>query len=965
MTPAPTSDPVADRLRAVQELYDRGEPISALVALVRSEGLTPAQRREVDREALAGPLGLRLDAAAKRGPARRREAIDALRPYLAEVDPKIKRDLPVGRRVGFHLVETTDAEELAAGDALAKLAAAAAEPSRRVRKGLRWYAELPVEVGEPELLRLRAADLVPVTQIDDISWAGNRLRITGHAYIAGLSVRSGRFNRATVVLRGPRWLPRVTLKTRRIYHPEATHAAREPGCNYDWAGFTAELNPLALRWRAGLRAVVRGAKRLLRRRHTVQDTTTWRAEIVIWSRAARARGVLRGPAIGRTERPAGLQVRRRWWVRPVWTSDKALQVVLQPTRAELTGVRLDGETIELTGFLPGRPVTRGKARVGGHRMSADFAPAEGGSRFSLQLALQTVMNAEARRLWVEPKGDPAAAVMLEGAEETRLLVGEREITVQGDRRDRVVISGHRILPVITAAEWQAESLTLTGRYPDPDPGPRDLVLRHRGGLTIRVPFERDGDDFTVRFSPGAMPRFGSTAPLAEGTWNVSVAPPGKYGPAMVPARFDHAGLDALDENPRTVDGRVYRFVATRFDVPVLVAAEDRPGDERSAAGLWALSRTFYQAERARPLREATVYVSFDGRSYSDNPRAVYEERLRRGDDGEHIWIVRDGAFVPPGSRELGLGDGIVPTVVREGSREHYEALARARYIVANQFLPQWFRTRDDQVYVQTWHGTPVKHIGRDQSHMKREPRPPVWHRQAVEVRGWDLLLSQSSWASSILRKAFGYEGEILESGNPRNDVLVAPDRDALAADVRRRVGVPEGKRVVLYAPTFRDHDRRNASVRLDLADARRALGDDHVVLVRGHMMQAFPHVLPHGGFAIDVTTYPDMADLLLIADVLVTDYSAVMFDFVATGRPVVLFTPDMAKYKSSRGLYLDLESQRPGPRFETSAEVVEALRNIDAFTAKLHDRYAAFVRTYAPHDDGKATARLVDHVFTR
>lgn len=963
MTPARMSDAVADRLRAVQDLYDRGESIEALVALLREGGLTRAEKAKVDREAIIGPLGLRLDAAAKRGAARRRQAIDALRPYLAEVDPKVKRDLPVGRRVACHLVETWDPEKLAESDALAKLAAAAAEPSRRVRKGLRWYADLPVEVDQQSLLRLRSADLVPVTQIDDIRWENGRLRFSGYAYLAGLSVRSRRFNRATVVLRGPAWLPPVRLKTRRTHRPEATYAAKEPGCNYDWSGFTAELNPFSLRWRAGLRAMVRGTKRLLRRRHLVQDTTTWRAEIVIWSRAARSAGPLRGPAIGRTERPAGLQVRPRWWVRPVWTSDKALQVVLQPTRAQLTEVRLGGEMVHLTGFLPGRPITKGKARVGGHRISADFTPVEGGTRFSLALAVQTVLNAEARRLWVEPKGDPAATVMLEGAEETRLLVGDREITVQGDRRDRVVISGHKIRPVITSAEWREETLTLTGHYPDPDTGPRDLVLRHRGGLTYRVPLLREGDSFTVEFSPGAMPRFGRTVPLAEGNWSISVAPPAQYGKAMVPARFDHAGLATLDEGPRTIGGRVYRFVATRYDVPLLVAAEERPGDERSAAGVWALSRTFYPAERARPLRNATVYVSFDGRSYSDNPRAIYEERVRRGDEGEHIWVVRDGAFVPPGSRELGLGDGIVPTVVREGSREHYEALARARYVVSNGFLPQWFRTREDQVCVQTWHGTPVKHIGRDQAHMKRDPKPPVWHRQAIEVRGWDLLLSQSEWASSVLRKAFGYEGEILEAGYPRNDVLVSADRDVVAAEIRRRVGVPEGKRVILYAPTFRDYDRRNAAVKLDLADAKRALGKDHVVLVRGHMMQAFPHVHSHGGFAIDVTTYPDIADLLVIADVLVTDYSSVMFDFVATGRPVVLFTPDLAKYRSTRGLYLDLESQRPGPRLETSAEVVEVLRNIDAATAKLADRYASFVRTYAPHDNGKATARVVDHVF--
>src|SRR5690606_13152955 len=140
--------------------------------------------------------------------------------------------------------------------------------------------------------------------------------------------------------------------------------------------------------------------------------------------------------------------------------------------------------------------------------------------FSLTLAVQSVLNAEARRLWVEPKGDPAATVMLEGAPESRFIVGDREITVQRDRRDRVVISGHKILPVITSAEWDGDTLRLSGRYPHPDDGERDLVLRHRTGLQLRVPLRRDGDEFSVEFRPNAMPRFGWDVPLAEGTWHI-------------------------------------------------------------------------------------------------------------------------------------------------------------------------------------------------------------------------------------------------------------------------------------------------------------------------------------------------------------------------------------------------------------------------------------------------------------
>ncbi|MEU8400704.1 CDP-glycerol glycerophosphotransferase family protein [Nonomuraea sp. NPDC048892] len=902
-----------------------------------------------DTEVLSNHLGARIELAVKRGPARRREMLDLIRPYLAGVDVGVKRDLPVARRVLCHLIETRPDEELVDGETLTKVVTAAAEPSKRIRKGLRWYADLPFrDELPPDLYRLRRADLVPVTHIDDIVWVDGKLRVTGFAYLAGLSVRSRRFNRATVVLRGPRWLPPIRMRTRRVLAPEATHGAREPGCNYDWSGFNAEVSMWPLRWRGAVRSVVSGVRRRMRHRPSVPDATTWRAEIVFWSRGARATGLLRGSSIGRPERPAGLKLKPGWWVRPVWTSDRALQVVLQPNRAELTGVTLDGEHLELKISLPGRQVTKGHARLGGHRIAADFTPSGDGTEVKVGLAVPALLQEkDGRRLWVEPKGDPAASVMLADLVETRTPVGDREITVLGDRRDRVVVSAHRIRPVITSATWEGSALVLRGDYPDA-PGPRTLTLRHRSGLSYWLPMERSGQEFTVRVEPASMDRFGEAVPLSSGTWNMSLRHPSGE---IVPLRMDHAALGGLDEEPRTLGGHLYRMVSTRFDVPVITVEEDRPAQERGVAGTHVLRRVFYPAQRTEPLRDATVYVVNDGRLYADSVRAIYEERLRRGDDREHLWVVKDGAFVPPGGA----------TVIRAGSREHHEALARSRHIITNSFLPVWFRAREDQVVVQTWNGTPAKLIGGDQPHMKRDPRPPIWHRQVAEVRGWDLLLSQSPWATPVLRKAFGYKGEILESGLPRNDVLNSPDRDALAAAVRERLGLAEGKRVVLYAPTWRDYDRKNAMVKLDLAKAREALGADHEILVRAHPMQAAPAV---PDIARDVTTYPDIADLLLVADVLVTDYSSVMFDFAATGKPIVLYGYDLAKYSSKRGLYIDLPEQAPGPLLSTSADVVDALRSIDEVAAAHADRYDAFRATFAPRDDGKATARVVDHLFS-
>ncbi|SDM17435.1 CDP-glycerol glycerophosphotransferase [Nonomuraea maritima] len=937
-------DSLADRLKAVQDLCDRGEPLEAVMRAIGPGGRDAA----FDSEVLSGSLGNRIDLAVKRGAARRREMLDLVRPYLAGVDARVKRDLPVGRRLVCHLIEHRPDEELVDGETLTAVVAAAAEPSKRIRKGLRWYGDLPFRDELPaDLYRLRRSDLVPVTHIDDIVWDGGKLRVTGFAYLAGLSVRSRRFNRATVVLRGPRWLPPIRMRTRRVLAPEATHGAREPGCNYDWSGFVAELSPWPLRWRAGLRGVVSAVRRRMRHRPSVPDATTWRAEIVFWSRGARATGLLRGSSIGRPERPAGLRLKPGWWIRPVWTSDRALQVVFQPNRAELAGVTLDGERLELKVHLPGRTVSKGHARLGGHRIAADFAPSGDGTDVVVGLAVPALLQEkDGRRLWIEPKGDPAASVMLGDSAETRATVDDREITVLADRRDRIVVSAHRIRPVITSAGWDGSALVLRGDYPDAS-GPRTLTLRHRSGLSYQLPMERSGAAFSVRVEPGAMDRFGEPVPLASGTWSMSLRHPSGE---IVPLRMDHAALPGLDEDPRTFSGHVFRMVSTRFDVPVITSEEDRPADERGVAGTHVLRRVFYPAQRSEPLRESTVYVVNDGRLYADSVRAVYEERLRRGDDREHIWVVKDGAFVPPGEAK----------VVRAGSREHHEALARSRHIITNAFLPAWFRAREDQVVVQTWHGTPVKFVGNDQAHMRRDPRPPVYHRQAAEVRGWDLMLSQSPWATETLRKAFGYKGEVLESGLPRNDVLTSPDRDELAARVRERLGLAEGKRVVLYAPTWRDYDRKNAMVKLDLAKARQALGADHEILVRAHPMQAVPAV---PDIARDVTTYPDIAELLLVADVLVTDYSSVMFDFACTGRPILLYGYDLAKYSNKRGVYLDLAEQGPGPLLSTSVDVIEALRSIDEVTAAHADRYDAFRATFAPRDDGKATARVVDHLW--
>jgi CDP-glycerol glycerophosphotransferase len=392
---------------------------------------------------------------------------------------------------------------------------------------------------------------------------------------------------------------------------------------------------------------------------------------------------------------------------------------------------------------------------------------------------------------------------------------------------------------------------------------------------------------------------------------------------------------------------------------VLEARRDLDDDERGLYNQQRLRRTVYGPGRSAELRDTVVYSSFVGRQYSDSPRAIHEELVRRGAPLEHLWVVRDGRCAVPDTA----------AVLREGSREYHEAMARARYIVSNDHFPEWFERRDDQLCLQTWHGTPFKKLGFDVSDLRKQVRKfqRHWDRQQ---RNWQYVLSPNRFSTPILRRAYQVEGEMLETGYPRVDVLARPDREALSRQLRAQLGIPEDKRTVLYAPTFRDHvtDRRNRfrlELALDLERLRAAVGEDTVVLFRKHHYIIDPVPTTADGFVRDVSAYPDGTELMLAADVLMTDYSSMMVDFANTGRPMLFFTYDLDAYEDEiRGFYLDdFVGTVPGPLLRTTDEVADALQGLDDVSARYADRYSAFREAFCELDDGHAAARVVDRLF--
>jgi CDP-glycerol glycerophosphotransferase (TagB/SpsB family) len=358
------------------------------------------------------------------------------------------------------------------------------------------------------------------------------------------------------------------------------------------------------------------------------------------------------------------------------------------------------------------------------------------------------------------------------------------------------------------------------------------------------------------------------------------------------------------------------------------------------------------------LDPTAVYLqAYTGQNATDSPLAIAEELAAARPDLMPTWAVADGASrVPPGS-----------ATVLWRSREWYAALARSRYVVTNIELESWFRRRLGQDVLQTFHGYPSKAMGLGLWRQKNFTPTRIEQQLDRTSRNWSLLLTPTPEMDVHYRENYRYDGPILAAGYPRDDLLVAPGADARRAEARARLGIGEDTVAVLYAPTWRDDqatDFRSARLvdHLDVAAAAEALGPGHVLLLRGHRFMAA--TAAGGSRVLDVTSYPEVNDLILAADAAVLDYSSMRFDFALTGRPMVFLVPDLEDYATvKRGFLYDFAPTAPGPLARSSAEVIEALRDLDGVRERHCDEYARFNETYNRLQDGQSARRTVERFF--
>ncbi len=375
----------------------------------------------------------------------------------------------------------------------------------------------------------------------------------------------------------------------------------------------------------------------------------------------------------------------------------------------------------------------------------------------------------------------------------------------------------------------------------------------------------------------------------------------------------------------------------------------------------AYKLAYFHRYLKQPVKENVIlFETFMAKNYSDSPKYIYEYIAQNHPEYECVWAINDGAKIPYGAK-----------TVKRFSFQYAYYLAVSKYLVFNVRPPLWYRKREEQVFLETWHGTPLKRLVFDQEEVTSAS--PKYKQQFYRQRkDWDFLVSANPFSTKTFRSCFLYEGEMLEYGYPRNDILYWPNKDEIAKQLKEKLGIPKDKKTILYAPTWRDDQHYGSGqykfeLALDLKLMKERLQDDYVVLLRTHhYISDHIDVSGLGDFVINLSSYDDISEIYLISDICITDYSSVFFDYANLKRPILFYTYDFDKYKNQlRGFYIDMNTEVPGPLLYTSEQVVQAIEDIDEITEEYKERYDQFYDRFCCYDDGHASEHVAEAMLAK
>jgi CDP-glycerol glycerophosphotransferase len=376
-------------------------------------------------------------------------------------------------------------------------------------------------------------------------------------------------------------------------------------------------------------------------------------------------------------------------------------------------------------------------------------------------------------------------------------------------------------------------------------------------------------------------------------------------------------------------------------------------------------RKYY--EKLNVLDDTIFYESRDGKSLTDSPYAIFKYLLDNPEykDFKHIWSVDN-----PNELEsilINYKRSKNVRFVKRNSKEYFKCLATSKYLINNSTFQSLFIPKAEQVYINTWHGTPLKSMGFD------IPGNPA-HSQNV-LRNFlsaDYLLSPNEHTTKVFLNSYKldglYNGEIIQEGYPRIDLTYQTDSEVFKTFLTGLgLSMDKNKQTLLYAPTWKGTNFSKAKndmfqIISEMAYLKSKVGNDYNLLIKVHpflygQAKKFTEISD-----ILIPDFVDTNELLSVVDLLITDYSSIFFDYLVTNKPILFYIWDYDDYLEERGMYLT-DDELPGPTLFTIEEVAAAVHNISTISENFHPVYQAAKNKFTNHDDGNVTARIVQYVF--
>lgn len=368
-----------------------------------------------------------------------------------------------------------------------------------------------------------------------------------------------------------------------------------------------------------------------------------------------------------------------------------------------------------------------------------------------------------------------------------------------------------------------------------------------------------------------------------------------------------------------------------------------------------------------PCHSKTVlFIAFHGRGYLDNPRAIHQYMLQDPHFKEYrfIWAIKGAK-----QKETKIEN---TKIIEYRSLVYFFYLARSKYWISNCKLPEYLTKKKDQVYLQTWHGTPLKRLAHD----ILVPKGTTFYRSKVneekmhqsydtDVARYNYMVSPSRFTTEVFQSAFQIDCErLIETGYPRNDCLSTVTSKQII-DIKEKYNIPKDKKVILYAPTWRDNSYNakgyTFSLTVNFSLWKELLGDEYVVVFKPHylIVNTFDKE-KYLGFVYFMDAASEISELYVISDLLVTDYSSVFYDYAILKKPMYFYMYDLESYqKELRGFYIDIYHDLPGKVIVIEKELLLAIKN----NTYNYQCLETFNQRFNNQEDGNASKRVIDIVF--